>query len=208
MSAAVRGTSRSARITGKFLVLDGRLHEFDAHRKALAQSRDDLVGQHLGRRCAGRHAHDRACPDLAERHILLALHEESPPGPGPLRHLDEPARIRGVRRADDEEEIRPRCRRLHGVLAVGRGVADGLGRRRLHLGEAALQRLDDAGRILDRERRLRDEAERRRIGRLQGSDVLLGLDQRHAPSGSCPIVPTTSGWPRWPISSTCRPRRM
>ena len=28
-----------------------------------------------------------------------------------------------------------------------------------------------------------------------------------APSGNCPIVPITSGWPAWPISSTWRPRR-
>jgi hypothetical protein len=31
------------------------------------------------------------------------------------------------------------------------------------------------------------------------------LDQQHAPSGSCPMVPMVSGWPAWPIITICRP---
>ena len=38
--------------------------------------------------------------------------------------------------------------------------------------------MDDAGSVLDRQRRLRDEAEGRRIGRIEANHVLLALDQR------------------------------
>ena len=49
-----------------------------------------------------------------------------------------------------------------------------------------LQRLDDAGRVLDRQRGLGDETEGCRIGRLEARDVGLVLDQRDVAFGQLP----------------------
>ncbi len=125
---------------------------------------------------------------------------------GSQRHFDEALGVGRIRRADDDEEIAAGSGLLHHFLAVGRGVADRIRRRvPCRFGKALLQPRDDAGRVVDRERRLRDKAEIVGIGRLVGVGILDRLDQRDSPSGSWPIVPITSGWPAWPISTTWRP---
>ena len=81
-----------------------------------------------------------------------------------------------------------------------RGAGDG--------GETPVQHRDDLARVVDRQRRLRDEGELVGIARREGLGIRDGLDQRHAPSGSWPIVPITSGWPAWPMSRISSPRRV
>jgi hypothetical protein len=66
------------------------------------------------------------------------------------------------------------------------------------------QRIDDAARVVDAERRLGDIGEPRRVAHVERRHVLDGRHQMHL-AGIWPIVPSTSGWPAWPISTTSRP---
>ena len=72
------------------------------------------------------------------------------------------------------------------------------------VGESALQRGNDALGVVDAERRLRHVGDRRVGGDVELFDLLLVLHQHHGP-GIWPIVPSTSGWPAWPIRISLRP---
>ena len=121
------------------------------------------------------------------------------------RHVDEALRVRRVRRADHEHEVDLARERLDRRLAVGRGVADVVLGRPDDGREARLQRGDDVGRLVDRERRLREVRELlaaaapaaarrpRRSARARS---------RRAPRPSCRPPPRG---PAWPIRKIVRP---
>ena len=73
-------------------------------------------------------------------------------------------------------------------------------------GKARRQRLDDLARVVDRQRRLRHIGEvlgdRAARARATSSSVSTSV---MAPGGSWPMVPTTSGWPAWPIEDHVAP---
>ncbi len=66
---------------------------------------------------------------------------------------------------------------LDGELAVGRGVADVVGARTGDRRELLAQPGDDRGRLVDRQRRLREVGDPLRVLDLERVDVVLGLDQ-------------------------------
>ena len=72
-----------------------------------------------------------------------------------------------------------RRHRLHRLLAVGGGVADVFLVRADDRREARLQRRDDLGGVVDRERGLGDEGEPGGVARGDARDVGDGLDQEH-----------------------------
>ena len=86
-------------------------------------------------------------------------------------------RVRGVPRADDEQQIDLLEQLLHGPLAVRGRVTDVLARRLLDPREAAAEHRDDLVRLVDRKRRLRDVRERL-VGRKRHALRILGrLDE-------------------------------
>ena len=121
------------------------------------------------------------------------------------RHVDQALRVRRVRRADHEHEIDLARERLDGRLAVRRGVADVVLGRPDDGREARLQRGDDAGRLVDRERRLREVREllacaaRAAARRPRRS---ARARSRRAPRPSCRPLPRG---PAWPIRKIVRP---
>ena len=72
-------------------------------------------------------------------------------------------------------------------------------RRRVDCGKPALERGDDLAGVVDRKRRLRDIGEIAAAAESEPFDVVDRADQGDRAAGNCPIVPTTSGWPIWPI---------
>ena len=96
---------------------------------------------------------------------------------GGTRRLDEAVRVRGVPRADDEEQVDLVEHLLDGPLAVGGRVADVLFPRRSDLGEATPEGGDDLAGLVDRERRLRDVRELRVLRDVERLDLLDGLHE-------------------------------
>ena len=72
-------------------------------------------------------------------------------------------------------------------------------------GKRRAQHGDDLGGVVDRQRGLGEEGEPLGIGGRDRRGVGGRLDQGHAPSGTWPNVPITSGWPAWPTNRMCRP---
>ena len=93
------------------------------------------------------------------------------------RDLDQPVGVRGVPRADHQHEVAARGELLDGVLAVLRRVTDVVGAGPDHVREPLAQLADDAHRLVDRQRRLRDERDPVRVLDLEPLDVVLGLDE-------------------------------
>ena len=90
-------------------------------------------------------------------------------------------------------------------LAILCRVADILRARPDHVLEAAVQRSDDAARVVDAERGLRHIGDRR-IGREdRAPSTSASVCTSRTGPGIWPSVPSTSGWPAWPISTTVRP---
>ena len=70
--------------------------------------------------------------------------------------------------------------------------------------KARAQRGDNIARVVDAERGLGDEGRALGIARLDSGNILDRADQMHA-ALIRPMVPSTSGWPAWPISATSKP---
>ena len=96
-----------------------------------------------------------------------------------LRHLHQPHRIRGIRRAYDHHAIGLLGNELDRGLPVGRGIADIRARRHLDPREPTLQRLDGAGRLIHAQRGLREQHQLGRIIEVQRFHIRLVLDQVH-----------------------------
>ena len=70
-------------------------------------------------------------------------------------------------------------------------------------GNRALQRVDHAAGVVDAQRGLGDVGDRRvRVGEVEPLDIGLGLHEDAPAPAIWPIVPSTSGWPAWPIRIT------
>ena len=91
--------------------------------------------------------------------------------------VDEPLRVRRVRRADDEQEVDLAHELLHRPLPVRGRVTDVLARRTLDVREAASEHRDDHVRLVDRERRLCDVCKRPALRERDALRVLHGLDE-------------------------------
>ena len=103
------------------------------------------------------------------------------------RHVDEPVRVRGVLRAEHEQEVDLGEHLLHSPLAVGRRVTDVFLAWRVDLREAAAQHGDDLRRLVDRKRGLGDVCDPR-VGREVERLRLL----RRPARGSSPRAPRPS----------------
>ncbi|KOS92276.1 hypothetical protein DM53_4518 [Burkholderia mallei] len=153
-------------------------HRRDLERTERAQRGDHVLDHFLGRRRAGREAHRarvrepfgadfRAVRDEIARHAAFGA------------DLAQPVRVRAVRRADDEQHVDLFAQLAHRRLAVLRRVADVARVRADDVGEPALQRLDDAARVVHRQRRLRHVRDGRVGRQRQRVDLGLALDEDH-----------------------------
>ncbi len=124
--------------------------------------------------------------------------------PARSRHFLEALRVRRIGRAHHQQRIHLVGDLLHGFLPVGGGVADVLLVGADDVGEAQLQRLDDALRVVDRQRGLGHEGERLapaapgRARRPGDARRRCSRPGSRRPAAAGPSVPTTSGWPAWP----------
>ena len=110
--------------------------------------------------------------------------------------LAQAVRVRAVGAADDDHDVDLRRHELDRVLPVLRRVADVVLLRTDDARKALLQRLDDGGGVVDRQRRLRDVRKVRRGRRRRDASTSATDSTRWMPPSHCPIVPSTSGWPR------------
>ena len=126
--------------------------------------------------------------------------------PGVRSQLDEPRRVRGVARADHEQQVdlrpaapsrpaggsrsRNRCRRaaVHGSRGTARRSS-----------------ADHAGRLVHGERGLRDIGELRPVRERKRLDIARLDSTSTTEPGISPIVPTTSSCPAWPIRINVQP---
>ena len=137
-----------------------------SRKPALGEVFEHLLDEHLGHRRAagdadGRDAVEPGLLDLvgvvdAVRGLRAVLEGD----------LDEPHAVRRVRRADDDHEIGILRDLLDRDLAVLRGVADVVRRRILQLREPLAQAPDGLHRLVDRQRRLRQPDDLRRVPHL------------------------------------------
>ena len=123
-----------------------------------------LCHERLGSGCAGRDA-ECAHPGQQLRLDVLRALDQLCAAAGALGDLDQAARIGGVLRPDDEDQLAVARDRAHRVLAVLGRVADVLGGRDDERGEALAQRVDDLGGLVDGERCLCQHGHR--VGVLQ-----------------------------------------
>ncbi len=77
-----------------------------------------------------------------------------------LRHFDEASGVGRVGRPHHQHEIAAMGYGAHGVLAILRGVTDVVRVGPVDVGKARAQGLDDLGRLVDRQRRLRQVRQR------------------------------------------------
>ncbi len=108
-------------------------------------------------------------------------------------------------RADHQHQIGLGGHELDGVLAVLGGVADVVLLGADDAGEALAQGGDDGAGVVHRQGGLGDVGEHVGVGDRAGRPR-----RRRSRPGRCrpstwPIVPSTSGWPLWPIMMTSRP---
>ena len=136
----------------------------------------DARHEPLRRRCARRDADrlDAVEPRLVDLADVVDQMRGDARG---VRDLDEPLRVRRVRRADHEQQVDLVEQLLHRPLPVRRRVADVFLRRLFDPREAAAQHVDDLARLVDRERGLRDVREPPPVGQLDRLGVGDRLDE-------------------------------
>ena len=166
---------------------------------------DHLADEHLRRRGSGGQADGRGLAEPLPVDVGGAL-DQSRGNAHPLGDLGEPKRIAAVGRADDQHPLAFGGDRLDRRLAVRGRVANVLAARRANRREARLERLDDRGGVVDRQRGLGQEGEivRVRHSRCAATSSTVSTSVI-APSGTWPKVPITSGWPAWPMNRMWRP---
>ena len=91
--------------------------------------------------------------------------------------LDQAVGVRGVGRADHQDQVALARQLLHRDLAVGRRVTDVVGLAGDDRRELGPQRGDHLGGLVDRERRLGDEGDLVGVGHLERLDLGDGFDQ-------------------------------
>ena len=121
-----------------------------------------------------------------------------------LGHFAQTVGVRAVRAADHQHQIAIRRQDLDRVLAVLRGVADVALLWFDDIGKARLERLRHGGRVIHRQRGLRDIGQVVGIGHLQAGHVLDGLDQVHA-ALRLPQRALDFRMTLWPIMMISRP---
>ena len=97
-------------------------------------------------------------------------------GAGLAGHLDQPVRVRGVLRPDDEHQIAPRRQRLDRFLAVLARVADVVVAGTNHRREAPAEGLDHLDGVVDGKGRLREVGHLLRVRGGNRVDVVRPLD--------------------------------
>ncbi len=167
---------------------------------------DDCLDERFRRGGARRHA-DAVQPfDIGPRDIAGAFDETRGRAAGALRHLDEAQRVGALRAADDEQATDLRRDGLDGLPGDSLSRSRYLpcaGRRCPGIGRAARRRSRQCHRLTASSASRRRACPHRAARSLCASAVVsISVT---APSGSWPMVPTTSGWPAWPISRICRP---
>ena len=143
-----------------------------------AQRVDNVLHQHLRRRSAGGDA-DRLRAVEPFRLHFAAVGDEIAGRAGLVADLAQPVGIGTVLGADHQNNVHQRREFAHRGLAVLRGVADVARFRADDVGKPAMQRGDDAARVVDAQRRLRHVGDRRIVGNIERVDVVLGLHQCH-----------------------------
>ena len=104
-------------------------------------------------------------------------------------------------RADHEHEVALRGHLLDRRLAVRGRVTDVVGARPGDVREALAQAGDDRARLVDRQRGLGDVGELALGSSTSSVSTSASVSTSTMWSGASPIVPSTSSWPAWPIST-------
>jgi hypothetical protein len=136
----------------------------------------DLRDEPLGRGSTGGEPDGLAPvqPPLVD--LADIVHEMSRGSVG-ASDVDEPLRVRGVGRADDEQQVHLAHELLGGPLPVRGRVTDVLARRPFDAGETAAQHRDDHVRLVDGERRLGDIRKGPLLRERDTFRILHGLDE-------------------------------
>ena len=158
----------------------GERDRLNDERSRLFEGCEAFLHKHL-RRGRGGGQPERAYRAVDGGYFALVLDEHGVRREA-LRDFQEAHRVRRVARADDEHQVASRRDRLHGVLAVGGGVADVVFFRASDVRKASPQRFGDVFRVVQRERRLGGERERTVIG-AEGFCVFDRFDQRDGGEG-------------------------
>ena len=129
--------------------------------------------------------------------------------PGLHADLHQPHRVGGIPRTHHQQQIAAVRERHHRFLPVGRGVADVFLVRRGDVWEALAAAPRPSPAVSSS-----DSVVWVTKARLVGSRGVKARGLLHRsrpasprPAGNWPMVPTTSGWPAWPISTISRPSR-
>ena len=160
----------------------------------------------LGRRGAGGDADAVGRPRTGQAMSRAPSISRASRAAGALGHLDQPQGVGAIAGAHHQQtaDVGDRLDRL---LAVGGGVADvllagptmsGSGRCRT----ATISAVSSTDRVV-----WVTKARLVGVARPKARASATVSIRVTAPSGSWPMVPTTSGWPAWPISRISRPSR-
>ena len=137
---------------------------------------DDVFHQHFRRRGAGGDADGFGVAEPA-RIELAAVGDQIARRAGLLADLAQPVRIRAVLGADHKDNVDELAQFAHRGLPVLRRITNVARLRPDDVGEAVVQRGDDAARVIDAQRGLRHIGDRRIGGNVELVDVGFGLDQ-------------------------------
>lgn len=146
--------------------------------KSSANMFNELADQYFRGRCTGGNSQRAYAIQPAKIDIFRFLDKPSRRARA-FSNLNEPQRIRTVWGADNQNKIAPSRDCFHGGLPVGSRVANVFALGACNAWKASLQRGDDVGRVIDRQRCLRQECQVVGVGDLQGFGVVDGLDQSH-----------------------------
>jgi hypothetical protein len=147
---------RQAKFDG--LLTPGQLADLD--RAESAQRVDDILHQNLRRRSARGDADDLRVAEPI-RLNLAAVGDQVARRAGFLAYLAQAVGIGTVLGANHQDNVDKRTKFTHRRLPVLGRVANVARLRSDNIGEALVQRGDDAARVVDTERRLRDIGDRR-----------------------------------------------
>ena len=154
----------------------------------LPQALDHLLHQHLRGRSPGRHAETALAHEPLRLHVFDAV-DQIRFAAQPLGQLFQTIGIRAVRRAHHQHQLTLQRELLHRVLTILRGITDVLLARPFDVRKAFTQGINDPGRIVHRQRGLRDIGQVFGVMHLQFLHVLDGLDKIDLATGTRVVLP-------------------
>lgn len=164
---------------------------------------DHVIHEYLGRRSAGRNADVRRIlqPFRIE---LAAVGNQITRDAGLGADFAKPVRIRAIGSAHHQDHVDQLAQVPYRRLSVLCRIADIPDIRALNICKAGQKGRNDVFRVVDRQGGLGDVGHWRICRQIQGLNLFDALNEQHG-GGNWPIVPSTSGWPAWPIRISVRP---